>query len=195
MYDSIDSLYQEDAAAIFLLVRCAINSGVTLDIIGLHRALTADLLSMMPANIEPRKEANSVKDYGRLETYFKNCCQGLLEVPPLRELPKGSVPGDEDFPPVSYLHLTVKDFLEKPEILTRNQRNSSKRMEPPLSILASEVMLLKQSHPRERRVVKILQRILKLAPQLSQEPARLHIPLLDECDRVMSNHWSGSSGH
>jgi hypothetical protein len=203
MFDSIDSLYQEDAAVIFLLVKFAQDfpcEDLPFNIPALHRALTADFQSTMSLKIVPCKEtmpqrAISLKSYERLRVTLKECCQGLLEVLPLRELPRGSISSDEDFPPISYLHLTVKDFLEKPEILTKIKLNASKRMEPPISILMSGIMQLKQSHPRSSLVAKILRHFLLIAPQLSQGSARLHIPLLDECDRVMKNHWPDPSGH
>jgi hypothetical protein len=96
----------------------------------------------VPENSRPAK-------YERLETFMKSCCMGLLEVSPSKFAYTSGrdgidFSGIDQFPAISYIHATARDFITKPETWSIIRKNASKKAPPELSILMSHILLFKK---------------------------------------------------
>lgn len=211
MLQSIDPFYQEDAAVIFQLMRCSVNYPCVdwpFNISSLDRALSGDFQSAMAAPTASSDESDesyvgqleSRARHMRLETFMKSCCMGLIEVtrvsPAKKPFNRGhrqvgrntefSDPEDKQLPGIiSYLHASVKDFLGKPETWAIIQENASKRMAPELSILISQILLLKERQIQQP-IQGIRDHVITMARLLGQKASDCWVPLLNEFERVIN---------
>jgi hypothetical protein len=154
MLNSVDKFYQRDASAMFQVVRVSlacpvIGSWRQFGIQDLDRALTADHKSAMSNEIKQVKESmavriNRYKRYERLETSLKSCCMGLLEAHPFPNAAAAKGIINILFPPISYMHLSVKDYIERPEIWKKLLLyTAGRQLELKLAVLIGIVMELK----------------------------------------------------
>ncbi|PMD58174.1 uncharacterized protein K444DRAFT_532461, partial [Hyaloscypha bicolor E] len=156
MLKGIEDFYKEDASIVFEIFRMARIDPIperSFNIPALYRVLEADFRTATSKKIEPRSEEEYAqikrfKAYQGLEIWLRNCCKGLLEVDVVLEDDLEVVRNELRFPPIRYMHRTVKDYLE--EIPVR-QHLSSFIKDPTvgsnLSFLVSDIIELKEMSP------------------------------------------------
>ncbi|KAI0457925.1 hypothetical protein F5B21DRAFT_462220 [Xylaria acuta] len=88
---------------------------------------------------------------------------------------------------VDYLHRTVKDFLEKPEILKRIEDACGSNFDPYAALFRANVVLLKRmplETLREGNLLPYVFRCIALSRQFAPGFRSLHVTYLDALDRV-----------
>ena len=111
MLDSLDKHYITHASQLFQLNRAA---GRPLTLLQLSFADEEDLFAAIKAGCGPLTDDERTLRYETMKRRLNSRCKGFLEVRSTDASSKHS-----RSPTVEYLHQTVKDFLEKPEIWTR----------------------------------------------------------------------------
>ena len=200
MLNSVDKFYQRDASTMFQVVRVSLScpmeddGWVPFGIPDLDRALTADYKTTISSEIKQVNESMAellkrYKRYEKLETSMKSCCMGLLEVHPFAKAAAAKGFIDMQFPPISYMHRTVKDYIERPEIWKKLLAHTAgTQPEPKLGVLIGIVMELKVNTDH-LTLYRLANYAIDIAQQFDQTTKNFQIGLLEEFDRVMSYHW------
>jgi hypothetical protein len=151
--------------------------------------------------ITPPKDPRLAK-YERLETFMKSCCMGLLEVSPpkFRYNPPDASPIDitvmisdnNQFPTISYIHATARDFVRKPETWAVIRKNAVKRVPPELSILMSYILQFKIDL-RKAYSRNIMDHVIKMTQLLGQRFYPFWVCLLDQFDRIITQRFQDTS--
>jgi hypothetical protein len=204
MLKGIENFYKEDASIVFEIFRMARIYPIperSFNIPALYRVLKADFRTATSKKIEPRSEEKCdqikrFKTYQGLEIWLRNCCKGLLEVDVVLEDDLEVFRNELRFPPIRYMHRTVKDYLE--EIPVRQYLSSfikDPTVDSNLSFLISDIIELKEMSPsqraREPQIDRnLMDRALKLARSMNSLMGAQKAALLDELDRALSHCWS-----
>jgi hypothetical protein len=204
MLDSIEPFYKVDAAAIFKLFQASLFhpiKGRMFNIPALSRAHSAAVNEVISMEISPRLETQAedirrVRTCLQQENWLKNCCKGLLEASSVKNLGRIFLKDDNRFPPINFMHRTVKEYIEKPVVWVNICKAAAGKIFPPeLSLLMADIIILKQAGPLQLSCESGLIRnvgnhALEAASYLDETTAKHQVGLLDELDRVMSQDSS-----
>jgi hypothetical protein len=186
MLDGIDNFYNEEASRIFQLHRATNDySGRPFDVQTLETALAIDLDFALESNLGQcnTTAAELALCRERIDLKLKTRCGGLLEVY-IKEF-------DGE---VSYLHQTVKDYLERPSVWEKlTSPTKATKFEPMVSLLMTRVLSLKRLTLEPEQRTKDHQRALHrkvaecfdLALRIPASHVSAAGALLDEVDRVI----------
>lgn len=159
----IDPFYLAESSWIFQMVREALEYGVRSEKMsqrGRQSLSTLELSFAISSNDHPNLPLTILKqDFGvleirsrcrRVEDRLKVCCAGLLEVHhhrrPFLDVARGEVKGEirGEEGSIQYLHRTVRDYLEQPEVWSDVVLASSPPgFAPSMPLLCASVMTLK----------------------------------------------------
>jgi hypothetical protein len=132
---------------------------------------------------------------------LKVCCSGLLEVSSLdqayfkhQQSQDGVVLQSYGNTHIQYLHRTVKDFVESPEMQDVFRRyTEGTRFDPYASLLTSSVFRVRKCiHPRSgvaNWLTNIVEWCMMLAREHEMKTGRCEVEVLDELDRATSLIW------
>lgn len=191
MLDSIDNIYRRDASAMFQMVRFCLTCPMKhrpFGIPDLYQALTVNFKSTMDTEIKHSDESmkevlKRYKQYERLETSLKASCKGLLEVPSTAARNAATIP----FPPITYLHRTVIDYLDRPEVLQKLlAQTTGAEPSPQVALLMATIVELKERRSEDPYNWGLAMHALDILERLDN----VQIALAEELDRVMSHHYS-----
>ena len=208
MLSSLDPFYLEHASQIFQNVRAA-NEPPSLLCLSFADE-EPEFISKMEVRPLPLGEELYRADIMRRR--LNSRCKGLLEVGPAVLLPIDAVDfGDVEYPTsinscvakensladltVQYLHRTVKDFLETPQVWSRIMLACPRNYDPYLAMCRSFVAQLKCSDSGsigteafQRTVLKIMLYAQSVQDRLEEgQSAQPLVSLMDEFDRAATN--------
>lgn len=145
MLSSIDPIYKEEGSKIFQLFRKSQNME------DIYWALTADLETTLkkplptPDQYCPGRDNDGFKDiYEEMEMLLQTRCGGLIEILSITKETKGQFKWKEGY--LAYIHATVADFLDQPEVwsdITRHTMQRTGTWDPYMALLMSSVLRLK----------------------------------------------------
>jgi hypothetical protein len=202
----IEPFYREKASRIFQIVRASRDQNdqleklgearVPLTLIGLSFADDNDPNLAYTSDIKPLTELQLVVRCNTTEDRLKVRCAGLLEVQGILDpdTPDSRLKLAKVDWKVRYLHRTVRDYLEQPNVWpTISDLTRDSNFDPNISLLKSFLLKIK-THPIEESKSKPLPDILWQYAALALEHSRqaeLHqnpayIALLDQLDMVMT---------
>ncbi len=204
----IEPFYRERASRIFQIVRASRDQNDQLEILGDARVpLTLISLSFADDNdpnlaytsdVKPLTELQLVVRCNTTEDQLKVRCAGLLELQGVFDphTPDSMLKRAKVDWKVRYLHRTVRDYLEQPNVwCTITALTVDSNFDPDISLLKSYLLQIK-TYPIEDSTSKSLPDKLWRYAALGLEHARqaeLHqnpayIALLDQLDLVMTWH-------
>jgi len=191
----LDPVYLEQSSRIFQIFAEAQKiKDIQLTCLELSFAEELDTFAVMAEPTRQRSERELVERRFQVEDWLRTRCGGLIE-PYSGEFACDS-PSDAR---LSYLHRTVRDFLELPEIWGLVLKpTTGKGFVPSVVLLQSQVLYIKWVLPfwkRETKSVFDLQkfatRALSFARQAEIATGRSEVAMLDELDRVCSDLLRG----
>jgi hypothetical protein len=151
-----------------------------------------DLDLPIKARIQLMPELERLERVTDVTARITNACAGLLEV----HRPKD---GKCDEARVQFMHRTVLDFFEKPDVreeLKGFSKDSPQKLD--LALLGTLLLHLKWLLPPPgtntacRDFWKVVQHLLSTASRADAKGTRLGMKFIDEFDRVASYHWNGA---
>ncbi|KAH6684057.1 hypothetical protein B0J14DRAFT_555059 [Halenospora varia] len=167
--------YVEQASRLFQIVYQA-HSPISVLTLSLADNLDTQLALKTPIGpLDAEERENRVK---AMSTRLKTRCAELLELRPMSRWNYEQV--------VQYLHLTVKEFLEKAEVWsTLLDSTKSTDFDASLSLLRSDVLMLKSSNPGWNEPQwKIIDSAMYYALKAENSTGEAQTALLNELDRV-----------
>lgn len=210
--DHLDQFYFEHASQLFQIVRQSENS---LSLLELSFADEEDPETAIRAEIGPLNEADKEYRCDAMKRRLNSRCKGLLEVPALQPKSEKNRKGlvnsvlDSDEPifapddlanlKVEYLHRTVRDFLQKPDVWNFILSATKPSFDPRLSLARGFLMRLKE-HDADKfgKLDDNMWRTVALCWRYANEAEIDHdgsqTPLLQELDRVASLLKTGPNG-
>ena len=211
LYDHIifkvDEIYQEERSRIFRLVHTAARLGGTctqLTLLQLSLALDFDFDFTLKANPDSFTEAQMYKRCVEMETRLITRCGGLLELQRhkslerLRNLYEHNVSANV---PVSYLHRTVQEYLEKKELQSILQQRASlstlPQFNPHLAIVIAyllqlnldinlQISLLEPGRAEKYSTSDVIMATLTCLRAMQDDESLSHFIYLNLCDRLFS---------
>ncbi|KAE9375911.1 hypothetical protein N431DRAFT_481115 [Stipitochalara longipes BDJ] len=217
MLTRIEPFYQHKASQIFQIFQThwKIMNGIDqveggpgfnflidepLTVMALSFAVDDDPHLPIRCEIEPLSFQAILSRCNIMSDRLKVRCAGLLEVqgPESGQIDISGVIGFGHSPKVQYLHRTVRDYLEKPEVWNKMVAHTSRTdFDPYTALLGSYIVQLKlQGASDSRSVVHLRHKasiILEHAAHTDLVTGRPNAALLDEFDRTMAWHleeWS-----
>ncbi|CZR50501.1 uncharacterized protein PAC_00374 [Phialocephala subalpina] len=170
MLNSIDTLYRRDASKMFQM-------------------------STMTTEIKYKDESTKevlkrYKHYERLETSLKASCKGLLEVPSTAQAAAVKKAATISFPPITYMHRTVKDYLHRPEVFRKLLAHTAgTEPEPQIALLMTTIVELKERRSEDPSNWHLAMHAIEILERLGLGNNNVRIALAEELDRVMSHHY------
>jgi hypothetical protein len=200
MIKRVPSEYRHQAAQMFRLVLLANEHQAGTSVLALQLSYAADEEMTLTLSRQIA-EVHLQEAFARIEVIegrIRSRCCGLLELTESNRGQKGPLSIA-----VSFFHRTVVEFLRVPrvweDVFTLTQNRKSIQFDPALSLLASEISLMKVI-PIEKVIVpsqslmwSALLRAMLYASHVEDAFDRSLNPFLDEVDRVVSHHWTRSS--
>jgi hypothetical protein len=206
MLKSVDSLYREESSQIFQIFRA---SGHRLDIATLERALQISdyrsVIKMQSIHGEDTREKMH-NDWDRMVLRVNSRCMGLLEVlEPQEKTNYLVISQSAGASQISYLHRTVRDYLELPriwDVLLAETEHSE--FDAYTALLMSMVIKAKTHKFKFDAETFYDDSFACLANATKLRPPSIldaHVDLIDELDRLFSirfndkgyiGHWSNS---
>jgi hypothetical protein len=228
MLDRIEPRYFFQASKIFRIFDAASALNLRPTILELDLAVTANYsTATAPSAVEP-SDAELEYRFQRMNTHLKSRCEGLLEAHDIYDRHWESLSGEETqesiswvYRPVveeargkklkacwkvSYLHRTVKDFLDTPSVRGRletafdNKTSTDEPFDPYLSLLMSYIINLKQGLRsyyydsevwEEERIRKTARVVIHIAGKVDQ--ANRQVLTMLHAFRTLSLQWSGEN--
>ncbi|KAH9213046.1 hypothetical protein DL95DRAFT_238642, partial [Leptodontidium sp. 2 PMI_412] len=202
MLESIDLLYKEEASQIFQLFRA---SGHSLDVQTLERALFfseyrwAIFMRTRVGEISGTEEEYAHMQLERAVIRLNSRSKGILEVQKnedlIENLPHPSIFTNPTSFRISYLHRTVRDYLEKPLVWERLLRQTAHtRFDPNTALLMSYVIEVKSANlSGETCVYDEGVRMFLRTSSLELSACQAHVDLFEELDHALSIHWASQS--
>jgi NACHT domain len=204
---SLDPFYLEHASQIFQINRAAI---VQPTLLCLSLADEEDEEYVFRSLVEPMSEKEKAYRAKNMKRRLNSRCKGFLEVaPPLtsgtRKTSNTNNSGSnnalapEDFQPastkyeldanlkVAYLHRTVKDFLDKPDVWNKLLAASKPSFNPYRSLCSSFLLQLKCVHPDALTLSGFWDLVtwcIEYAAKIEAVTGDMQVRLLDELERV-----------
>jgi hypothetical protein len=210
LHRRIEPFYQKHGAALFQIFRASreVNDQIEsfyevpspLTLLALYFAHEKDPELAINAPIRPLRELEVSILCNTIEDRLKNCCAGLLEVQGATDGELGASRLDIAKPGgrVQYLHRTVKDYLEQPEIWkTITAHTDGSGFNPNILLLRSCLRQLKATELKEAVIPNATWRCVSLGlenarkAELSKNDS--YVPLLDQLDLVMDLLLEGMS--
>ena len=188
----IDPFYHEQASQIFQIVRAAKN-GVygtpeDLELLTLAFADEEDQDLALNAQVKPLTEEGLCFKATEMTDRLKSRCAGLLEV--------SGPSSDPLYQKVNYLHRTVQDFLQLPEIWELLLADTSDTFNPDECLVRSYILQLKlvmisTSGDNFEEVSRLVRTALIFGRKAEESGAGFDLRLLDELERSVTCHWKG----
>lgn len=201
MLRSISPNHLEDASKMFQILRTALSlpgGGEQVNIPILEGAFSAVFDSVMQAPVQQRPsqaDSDLEKQHARYEQFelrLRSRTKGLLEVQPTANIKKDTL--QDDYPPVSFLHRTVKDYVEKRQIWEQLLMHTSKTDFSPLfGLLMNDLTTLKNARAYSD-AQGIAEHFVFLSQQLEGKNISREAALLSEFNRVRL-YWSNSRNY
>jgi hypothetical protein len=174
---------------------------IPLTVVALSFAVDEDPTLAITAGIYPIP-TDEIRERCRLmEDRLKSQSAGLLEVQGSVGSPK---PGNMEFSKapegnskVQYLHRTVRDYLTRPDIWSKQlERTKGSSFNPHLALLRSYILLLKGIVASwvPEKLARVAYLALEHASFADFETGASNAELLDELDRTMTDHMGRSEG-
>jgi hypothetical protein len=218
MMDQIEPIYRQQAAQIFRIYDAMMavqGSSGQIDPLELSLAVTASPSNDLCRTWEPMELGEVQLRCERLNVYLKSRCAGLLEITKLDHIDGGS----EGYLKVSYLHRTVKDFLDTEDVRTTLLLDASSipDFEPNTWVLMSYITRLRRfispkftctfsengtaapmtyytgtayaTDLSDDHVYETGHRALKYAINAEKAGDKLHIAMIDALDRTIAHLW------
>ncbi|RDW79842.1 hypothetical protein BP6252_04480 [Coleophoma cylindrospora] len=211
LHRRIAPFYQKQAAVLFQIFRASrmvneqierlfeVPSPITLQALSFAHEKDPD--HALNAPIQPLSELEVSILCGTMEDRLKNCCAGLLELQGASYSEPGTSPMEAARPDarVQYLHRTVKDYLEQPQVWkTVTTHTDGEEFDPYVMLLKSSIRQLKAMELAKGLVPDSSWRCTAFALEFARMSERGHssayIPLLEELDHVL-NVVVGQIGH
>ena len=215
MLHQVEPMYTEQSSQIFQVYHAMVEvegTGKEITPLDLELALTATSERAFAPTLEIMTQGEMDARSERMDALLRSRCGGLLEVQLNTAFSYGNnkyernneriLPQLRTKSSVSYLHSTVKEFLEMEEVRDRLSADTASRpeFEPYTSILMSYIIKLKRTlqppndpneWPDEGRQTlwKAREFALEYALKAENDHALAYIPLLDELDRLLSKLW------
>jgi hypothetical protein len=189
MISTVDLLYRSRTFKFFYFVTCMDTNPLAL----LLSFFDEDLDVPIKAQIHLLPSSEEQKRVIDITARVTTACAGLLEV----HWPLGNRDWSETR--VEFMHRTVLDFFEKPDMqeeLRSFSNDSPEQLD--LALLGAFLLQLKWLLPPEetctvvRDLWRIVQQFLDTASRADANGARLGTRLIDEFDRVVSCHWNAA---
>jgi hypothetical protein len=176
----LEPVYLEQSSRIFQIFATSQFENEYFTSLKLSFAEDPNVDSLLSSRTQPISEIERAERVELVDIWLVTRCGGLIEANNFRE------PDGHDRV-LSYLHRTVRDFLELPQVWSRildPTRESD--FNPYGSLLQSRVFFLKfVLLPTEKRPRKHAEEILSLAYRAELKTRQAEVLLLDEFDRVM----------
>ena len=186
----INPFYHQQASQIFQIVRAAKN-GVhdnpeDLELLTLAFADEEDEDYVFKAEVKPLSDNDLAFKCSEMADRLKSRCAGLLEV-------SGDLSDPLDLK-VNYLHRTVQDFLQTPEIWDMILNDSGEAFEPNECLVKSYILQLKlvmvsESEDNFTEVSRLVRTALAFAYKSRSPNHALNLKILDELDNATMTHW------
>jgi hypothetical protein len=187
----LEPVYLEQSSRIFQIFATSLRRDGRLTSLQLSFAEDPNVDSLLSSRTQPMSETERAARVELVDVWLVTRCGGLIEA----NNPSSSNGLDRN---LSYLHRTVRDFLELPQVWSRilgPTRESD--FNSHVSLLRSEVFFLKfVSFPKQPGKL-FMEFTLALVYQAELETRQAEVLLLDELDRVMqlsndsSSFWGG----
>jgi hypothetical protein len=212
MLGHVDPLYQEQASRTFQIFRILSKRGdegsspFLLTSLFLNIAITSTQETALAAKLKPMSREEMKEKSQHLDWHLKSRCDGLLEIH-CGEKENHSIEAyyiNTAHKRVSYLHRTVRDFLESEPVKTRMVQHTERTdFEPNISIMIALIIRLKQflfypnhptlaamaaNQPQMNNLAGAISLVLSFARAAEKRKSK-YIELLDEADRV-GTYWA-----
>lgn len=191
LFKHINPFYYEQSSQILEIFRAATFSGErrtkdALELITLVFADEEDENLCLTAEARPLTDEDLLLKCNDTTDRLKSRCAGLLEV--------SGKPSDPLDLKVNFLHRTVQDFLEKPDIWDLVMSRAGKTFDPDERLLKSYILQLKSvmissAGDDFRDVADLVRTALKYARRSRDFSLRSNEELLDELEKIAAYHW------
>lgn len=140
IFDGLDPFYIAHTARLFQIVRAAQYPPTLL---AMSFADETDYAFALEHPCKPMSKIQRNSRAKRMKRRLNTCCGGLLEATPRHKA--GSSVGEEEVDKliVEYLHRTVRDFIETPEIWNRIRADAAGSFNPNMSLATAHLLLMK----------------------------------------------------
>jgi hypothetical protein len=176
----LEPVYLEQSSRIFQIFATSQLTDERFTSLKLSFAEDPNVANLLSSRIQPISRTERVARIELVDIWLVTRCGGLIETN------NSSRPNGLDRN-LSYLHRTVRDFLELPQVWSRilgPTRESD--FKPHVSILKSRVFFLKfVLLPTTKNIIDFAEETLCHAYQAELETRQAEVSLLDEFDRVM----------
>jgi hypothetical protein len=175
----LESVYLEQSSRIFQIFATSHLTDKRFTDLQLSFAEDPNVDSLLSSRTQPISEIERAKRVGLVDIWLVTRCGGLIEAT------NSSISNGVDRNLV-YLHRTVRDFLELPQVWSRilgPTRESD--FNPHVALLQSRVFFLKFCLSRVELPIRFVEGTLHFANQAGSETRQAEVLLLDELDRVM----------
>ncbi|TVY24004.1 hypothetical protein LHYA1_G006937 [Lachnellula hyalina] len=187
----LEPVYLEQSSRIFQIFAEAQNSDRSLTSLELSFAEELDFRAVIREPTRQLWMEELLEREAQIETWLRTRCGGLIET-----CSGVNAYGSFTDARLSYLHRTVRDFLELPEIWRIVLRpTSGKRFAPRVALVQAQMLYIKRVLPFPTDLIdriSDLQHVGKRAIAFAQneETATIEpqVMMLDELDRVCNNH-------
>jgi hypothetical protein len=191
----LDPVYLEQSSRIFQIFAEAqkINDA-SLTCLELSFAEELDSNSVIQESTRQCPVTELLERSSQVETWLRTRCGGLIETYSCEQACNSSADAR-----LSYLHRTVRDFLELPEIWSIVLKpTSGKEFVPSVALLQSQVLYIKRVLPfptdlmhRISDIQKFATRAIAFARQAETATSKPQVTMLDELDRVCNELLKG----
>lgn len=198
MLNSIDPpFYMEQASRLFQIVYHAISP---ISVLGLSFADQDDPVLALSARIGALTRTERDRRVRDMKNRLQSRCGGLLETQTMRTI-SSDLSEKSDTVQVQYLHLTVKEFLEKPDVWsTLLYRTSGTGFDASTALLHSTILELKATSPAiwDNQIMLQISTAMSYGLLAENSTGQAQTDLIDEIDRVarllypdsQQHHWS-----
>ncbi|KAI9658401.1 MAG: hypothetical protein M1821_002534 [Bathelium mastoideum] len=189
MYDKIlkgisPSFYQEQASKLLQIVHAAKEP---LSSFALSFADEPDLSLAIRTKVSPFLQWEVDARIQPIANRLKSRCRGLLEIHTLSRADE-FLDNPEHRDLVQYLHLTLKEFLEKPEVWSELLSKTSKTgFDPNLACLRSCILRLKKTpfFNRQSDIHHLIAGAMSFARHAEDSTSQAQVDLVDELDKTI----------
>jgi hypothetical protein len=194
MLNNVEPLYQEQASQTFRIYEAMAHVE---DVTNLHfqLAISATPESISSTSWSPMVEGEIMRRCESLDIHLKTRCGGLLEIHDTNTGPLSKV---------NYLHRTVKEFLDTPEVRGLILSTGGQDFDPHRSTMMSSILIMKKSLEffRNRSGCNSIH-VLRIGANIwtCMKPAfiyaraaeirgdKSYIPVLDNLERIAIQRW------